>query len=106
MLKDRKLIWIVEYVISIAFLAAAMPLIIHPQPGWSDAHGWAYLLFIACSGITLLGSAGSMRRRMKLAERITKLEHTVEDLKRAGNGANSSNTQKHTAKEQFVGSLN
>jgi hypothetical protein len=106
MLKDRKSVWVVEYLIGIALLVAVLPSIIHPQAGWSAAHGWAYLLFIACSGITLLGLASAMRQRIALAERITKLEQMAEDLKCAQKQVRNEGGQKRTASEHLVGSVN
>jgi hypothetical protein len=106
MLKDRKLVWVVEYIIGIVFLVAVMPFIVHPQPGWSDAHGWAYLLFIACAGITLISSASGTRQRLELSERIKKLEQMVEGQKSAQKPTHSEGGQKHTLSEQFAGSVN
>jgi hypothetical protein len=109
MLKDRKSVWVVEYLIGIALLVAVLPSIIHPHPGWSEAHGWAYLLFIACSGITLLGLASAMRQRIALADRITKLEQMAEDLKFAQKQVRNEGGQKRTASEPRqvgVGSVN
>jgi hypothetical protein len=102
MLKDSKLVWVIEYLIGIALLVAVLPFIIHPQQGWSPAHGWAYLLFIACSGITLLGFASAMRQRIALSERITKLEQIIEN--RTQNQTECAH--KNKASEQFVGSVN
>jgi len=106
MLKDRKLVWVVEYLIGIAFLVAVLPYIVHPQPGWSDAHGWAYLLFIACAGITLISSASGTRQRMELSKRITKLEQMVENQKPDQKLAQSESGQKHKLSEHLVGSVN
>jgi hypothetical protein len=106
MQKDRKVVWIVEYVIGFALLAATMPFIVHPQPGWSAAHGWAYLLFIACSGIALLSSASAARQRMQLAKRIAELERTVGGLKPAQKQTPNESGQKRTANQHLVGSVN
>jgi hypothetical protein len=106
MQRDRKLIWVVEYAIGIVFLVAVMPFIVHPQQGWSAAHGWAYLLFIACSGITLISSASGTRQRIKLSERITKLEQIIEEQKSTGPDKQSESGQKRAASEHFVGSVN
>ncbi|MCJ7729075.1 MAG: hypothetical protein MUO27_04250 [Sedimentisphaerales bacterium] len=106
MLKDKKLVWMVEYVIGFILLVAVMPFIVHPQPGWSEAHGWAYLLFIACSSITLISSASGTRQRMKMDERIAKLEQMAEDLKCAQKQARNESGQKHTASGHLVGSVN
>ena len=106
MLKDRKSVWVVEYLIGIALLVAALPSIVHPQPGWSAAHGWAYLLFIACSGITLLGLASAMRQRIALSDRITKLEQMAGSPSQTQKQTSSVSGQKRTPSEHFVGSVN
>ena len=106
MFKDRKLVWVIEYSLGIILLVAVIPFIVHPQAGWSAAHGWAYLLFIACSGITLVGSASAMRQRIEMANRIRKLEQMVEVLKKQ---AQSECVQKNRAIENRqvgVGSAN
>jgi hypothetical protein len=107
MLKDLKLVWVVEYLIGIAFLVAVLPFIVHPQPGWSAAHGWAYLLFIACAGITLISSASGTRQRLELAERIKKLEQIVENQKPAQKPTHSEGEGKQfITREHLVGSVN
>jgi hypothetical protein len=109
MLKDRMLVWVGEYAIGLILLMAVIPFIVHPQPGWSEAHGWAYLLFIACSGFILVSSASAMRQRMRLAERIAKLEQTVEGAKPAQTQAHNESGQKRIPSKPRhvgVGSLN
>ncbi len=106
MLKDKKFIWILEYLIGLGLLVVIMPFLVRPHPIWSDAHGWAYLLFITCSGIILVSSAGSMRQRMRLAKRIEQLEQMVNNPKPAPKQAQSEAGQKRTASEYFVGSVN
>jgi hypothetical protein len=104
--KDSKLVWIVEYLIGIAFLVAVLPYIVHPQPGWSAAHGWAYLLFIACAGITLISSASGTRQRIELSERVKKLEKKLEEQKSAQNQAQHTSESQFISKEHLVGSVN
>jgi len=106
MLTDRKLIWVVEYVIGLVLLASTMPFIVHPRPGWSDAHGWAYLLFIACAGIALLSSASEMRQRMQLAQRIAKLEQMAANPNQTQNQASSEGDKKRTLSKHLIGSVN
>jgi hypothetical protein len=106
MLKDRNLVWVVEYVIGIVLLLAVMPFIVHPQPGWSEAHSWAYLLFIACSGITLVSSASGTRQCMKLSERIKELEQMLEGQRPAQKQAHNESGQKRTLSEHLVSSVN
>ena len=103
MLKDRKSTWVVGYSIGIVLLVAVLPSIVIPHPNWSDAHWWAYLLFIVCAGITMIGCASSMRQRVELTERIEKLEQTVEALKQQ---AQSECVQKNKVSEQIVFSVN
>jgi len=111
MFKDKKFVWVLEYLIGMGLLVVIMPSIVRPHPGWSPAHGWAYLLFIACSGITLLSCAGSMRQRMRLEKRINQLEQMAQNPKPAQREEQSSEQQseevhKQTAGEQFINSLN
>jgi hypothetical protein len=103
---DNKLIWAVEYLIGIGFLVAVLPFIVHPQSGWSPAHGWAYLLFIACSGITLISSASGTRQRIELAKRIEELEKKLNEQKPAHNQTQNGNEPQFISKEQLVGSVN
>jgi len=104
--KDWKLVWIAEYLIGIAFLVAVLPFIIHPQPGWSAAHGWAYLLFIACAGITLISSASGTRQRIELARRIEELEGMLDGLKTCQKHTSDENSHKHANTEKFINSVN
>jgi hypothetical protein len=103
MLKDRRITWVVEYAIGIVLLMSVLPSIVIPHPAWTEAHWWAYLLFIVCAGITLIGCASSMRQRVELAQRIEKLEQTVEFLMKQ---AQSECVQKNKFSEQLVGSVN
>jgi hypothetical protein len=103
---DRKLVWMVEYVIGLGLLMIAVPFIAAPQPGWSDAHGWAYLLFLVCSGITLISSASAAREGAQLAERIAKLEQMTERPRSAGKQVPGESGQRRTASEHLVGSVN
>ena len=104
------ILWAVKYLIGIGFLVAVLPFIIHPQSGWSSAHGWAYLLFIACAGIALVGSASGTRQRLELAKRVKELEKQIEVQKQESdptqsNTKNSGGPQ-FISKEHLVGSVN
>jgi hypothetical protein len=103
--KDN-LIWVVEYLIGICFLVAVLPFIIHPQAGWSAAHGWAYLLFIACAGITLISSASGTRQRLELARRIKELEQKLGEQKSSPNQTQDESESQFINKEHLVGSVN
>jgi hypothetical protein len=103
--KDN-LIWAVEYLIGIGFLVAVLPFIVHPQPGWSPAHGWAYLLFIACAGITLISSASATRQRLELSKRIEQLEKKLSEQKSAQNQIQNASGPQFISKEHLVGSVN
>ena len=106
MQKDSKLVWVVEYLIGIGFLVAVLPFIVHPQSGWSPAHGWAYLLFIACAGIALISSASETRQRLEMSERIKELEKKFEEQKSAQNQTQNTGESQFISKEHLVGSVN
>jgi hypothetical protein len=103
--KDN-MVWVVEYLLGIGFLVAVLPFIVHPQAGWSPAHGWAYLLFIACAGITLISSASGTRQRLELSARIKKLEKKLEEQKSDQNQAQDTGASQFINKEHLVGSVN
>lgn len=102
--KDN-IVWIVEYLIGIGFLVAVLPFIVNPQPGWSPAHGWAYLLFIVCVGIALISSASGTRQRVELSKRITELENKLNE-KSAQNRTQNTSGPQFVSKEHLVGSVN
>jgi hypothetical protein len=106
MLRDRKAVWVVEYLIGIALLVTVLPSIVHPHPGWSPAHSWAYMLFIACAGIMFLGLASSMRQRIALSDRITKLEQMAQVQQGSQKQTQAESGQKRTTSEQLVSSVN
>jgi hypothetical protein len=105
MFKDNKFIVVLEYIIGFSLLIAVLPSLVHPHTGWSEAHWWAYLLFIVTAAFIFLSCASAMRKRLALARRIEKLEKEVEDLKHPGNHTNTESL-KRAIKEQLVGSLN
>jgi hypothetical protein len=97
-------IWVLEYLIGIGLLVAALPFIVQPQPGWSAAHTWAYLLFMACAGIVLISSASGMRQRVELSKRITELENKLNES--AENRTRNTSAPQFISKEHLVGSIN
>jgi len=106
MRKDSKLVCVAEYLIGAGFLVAALPFIVHPQPGWSDAHNWACLVFMACVGITLISSASGTRQIINLSERINKLEKELEKRKSAPKHTQHASGPQFVSKEHLVGSVN
>ena len=106
MFSDKKIILVVEYIIGFSLLITVLPSIVHPHPGWSEAHWWGYLLFIVCSGFTLVSCASEMNQRLELAKRIEKLEKMAEELKGAQKKGQSETGPKRTASEHLVGSVN
>ena len=103
--KDN-MVWVVEYLLGIGFLVAVLPFIVHPQFGWSAAHGWAYLLFIACAGITLISSASGTRQRLELAKRIKEVEQRLGEQKSTNEHTQNTNGPQFVSKEHLVGSIN
>jgi hypothetical protein len=82
-----------------------LPSIVNPQPGWSEAHSWAYLLFMVCTGIALVSSASATRQRRELSERIEKLEKKLAE-KSAQNQAQNTSGSQFISREHLVGSVN
>jgi hypothetical protein len=103
MFKDKKAIIVIEYIIGFSLLIVVLPYIVTQHSGWTSAHWWAYLLFIVCAGLALIGSASGMKQRMALSHRITKLEQKVDILIKQ---AQSECEQKNKLCEQLVGSAN
>ena len=106
MFTDRKLIVVLEYIIGFCLLIAVLPLFVDPQADWSDARWWAYLLFIVGAGLTLVSCASGMKQRIQLSQRIFKLEKMFEGLKDVQMQSLGQADLKHSASEQFIGSLN
>lgn len=106
MFTDKKIVVVLEYIVGFSLLIVVLPSIVHPHPGWSDAHGWAYLLFIACSGFILISCASSMRQRMKLNQRIVQLEQTLENLKPAQKQSHNVSGQNSPTRQELISSLN
>lgn len=92
MLKDRAVIWVLEYIVggvlvliplaTLGFFWSAwraqLPFFAAGNP-WIDAHIWAGYLFVICLGVTLLSCASSMRQRMLLAKQIDSLVKQMQD---------------------------
>ena len=103
MFKDKKAIIVIEYIVGFSLLILVLPYIVTQHSGWTSAHWWAYLLFIVCAGIALIGSASGMKQRLELSHRITKLEQKIDILIKQ---AQSECEQKNKICEQLVGSEN
>ena len=77
-----------------------------PAAGLELRTGWAYLLFIACAGITLISSASGTRQRIELSKRIKELEKKLEEQKSAQNQTQNTSGPQFISKEHLVGSVN
>ena len=101
MFKDKKTIIVIEYIIGFSLLILVLPYILAQHTDWTSAHWWAYLLFIVCAGLALIGSASGMKQRMDLSNRITKLEQKIDILIKQ---AQHECEQKNKVCESLVGS--
>ena len=101
MFKDKKAIIVIEYIIGFSLLILVLPYIVTLH-SWTSAHRWAYLLFILCAGLALIGSASGMKQRIELSYRITKLEQKIDTLIKQ---AQHECEQKNKICEQLVGSV-
>ena len=73
MLRDRTLVWVVEYIFGGMLVLLPMMGLYFGAEELPDAHIWAVELFIVCLGVVLISCASSMRQRMALAKRIEQL---------------------------------
>jgi hypothetical protein len=106
MFSDRRILYVIEYVVGFSLLIAVLPSIVLPHPGWSEAHWWAYLLFIVCASFTLISCASEMRRRMQLSERVDKIEKIVEQIISSQKQTPADNAPRHKTTEHLVNSVN
>jgi len=110
MFTDRKIIVVLEYIIGFSFLIAVVPLFVNPHPDWSDAHWWAYLLFIVGAGFILISCASEMKQRLQLSHRLSRIEQIIKDLEDKEVQAQTNKEvkevgHKQTIGEQFIASL-
>lgn len=78
MLKDRMIVWVLEYIVGgTLVIVPLIGLVVH-RFAWMDAHLWAVKLFVVCLGVILISCASSMRQRMLLAKRIDKLTEQMQ----------------------------
>jgi hypothetical protein len=73
MLKDRTIVWILEYVFGGILVIIPLASQLFRRFVWTDAYVWTAKLFTACLGVILISCASSMRQRLLLARRIDKL---------------------------------
>jgi len=73
MLKDRPVIWVLEYVLGGILVLVPLAVLALWRPVWMDARVWVVGLFVVCLGVILISCASSMRQRLLLARRIDKL---------------------------------
>ncbi|MBN2019305.1 MAG: hypothetical protein JW749_03685 [Sedimentisphaerales bacterium] len=106
MFSDKKIIFVFEYIIGFTLLIVALPFIVSPQPVWSNAHWWAYLLFLINSAFMFIGCGSEMKRRIEMSARIEKLEKMLGEQNGAQNQPESQPSQKRAPSEQLVGSAN
>jgi uncharacterized membrane protein len=81
MLKDRMVVWVVEYVFGGVLVIAPLASLVLRRFAPTDAYTWATKLFVACLGVILISCASSMRQRMLLAKRIDELAGEMRTLK-------------------------
>jgi hypothetical protein len=107
MFADRKLVWMLQYIFGVGILIIVLPMLIGPQLEWSEAHGWAFLLFLCGSGISFIDCASSLRLRNRLLERVEELEKKTATITTGSQGpAEPPSPKKQTIEHQLVSSVN
>ena len=79
MLKDRAVIWVLEYIVGGLLILVPLVALSFSWSAWIDAHIWTVYLFVICLGVTLLSCASSMRQRMLLARWIDGLAKQMQE---------------------------
>ena len=79
MLKDRMIVWLLEYVFGGALVIISLADIWFRVSVRMDAHLWSAHLFVVCLGVILISCSSSMRQRMLLARRLDKLAKHLDD---------------------------
>jgi hypothetical protein len=77
MFKDRRLIWVLEYIFGGILVIVPLGGLAVRQINWTEANLCAVGLFIVCLGVILISCASSMRQRMLLARRIDMLAEQI-----------------------------
>jgi len=77
MLKDRMIVWFLEYVFGGALVILPLTSLTVDRFVRTDVYIWTVKLFAACLGVVLISCASSMRQRMLLAKRIDKLAEQI-----------------------------
>lgn len=78
MLKDRMIVWFLEYVFGGILVIVPLASQLFHRFAWMDAYIWTEKLFTACLGVILISCASSMRQRLLLAKRIDKLAEQMQ----------------------------
>jgi predicted lysophospholipase L1 biosynthesis ABC-type transport system permease subunit len=79
MLKDKMVIWILEYIVGGMLVITSLAVLGFRRSTWADAHIWAAHLFVICLGVVLISCASSMRQRILLARRVDRLAKQLAD---------------------------
>lgn len=79
MLKDRIVIWVLEYIVGGMLVITSLTVLGFRGSARTDAHIWAAHLFVVCLGVILVSCASSMRQRMLLARRVDMLVKQLND---------------------------
>jgi hypothetical protein len=73
MLKDRMIVWILEYVFGGALVVVPLTSLVLHRLAWSSSYMWTTNLFVTSLGVILISCASSMRQRILLAKQIETL---------------------------------
>ena len=77
MLKDRTIIWALEYVMGGTLVLVPLGILALGQDSSAKDYVWATGLFVVSLGVILISCASSMRQRMLLAKRIDALDKKI-----------------------------
>jgi len=82
MLRDNKVIWVLEYVFGGLLVAVSLSALVFWPGSQLDMRIWTSELFAACLGVILISCASSMRQRMILAKSIEQRIRQIADQRK------------------------
>jgi len=94
MFKDKKAVWVLEYVFGGALIVVPMAELVFCRQKLMDAHILAGQLFVVSLGVILISCASAMRQRIHLARRIDKLAEQIQDGSRIAHESEQTESQK------------
>ena len=94
MFKDKKAVWVLEYVFGGVLIVVPMAELFFCRQKLIDAYILVIQLFVISLGVILISCASAMRQRVQLAKRIDSIEEQIQDGSRIAHESEQTESQK------------